>query len=143
MASVMIERQYIRADALVVGSGAAGLNAAVSLKKQGLKRVVLISSGLNRGTSRNTGSDKQTYYKLGLSSQADSIASMAETLFSGGAMDGPTALAEAALSARGICIWPISGCLFPKTGTDVFPAIRPIMTRRGAPLPAAPIPLGI
>ena len=75
MVSVMIERQYIRADALVAGSGAAGLNAAVSLKKQGLKRVVLISSGLNRGTSRNTGSDKQTYYKLGLSSQADSIKS--------------------------------------------------------------------
>ena len=66
MASVKMERNNIQADALVVGSGAAGFNAAVSLKKQGLKRVVLISSGLERGTSRNTGSDKQTYYKLGL-----------------------------------------------------------------------------
>ena len=51
MASVKMERNNIQADALVVGSGAAGFNAAVSLKKQGLKRVVLISSGLERGTS--------------------------------------------------------------------------------------------
>ena len=124
MASVMIERQYIRADALVVGSGAAGLNAAVSLKKQGLKRVVLISSGLNRGTSRNTGSDKQTYYKLGLSSQADSIASMAETLFSGGAMDGPTALAEAALSARGFLHLADIGVPFPQDRYGCFPGYQ-------------------
>ena len=124
MVSVMIERQYIRADALVVGSGAAGLNAAVSLKKQGLKRVVLISSGLNRGTSRNTGSDKQTYYKLGLSSQADSIASMAETLFSGGAMDGPTALAEAALSARGFLHLADIGVPFPQDRYGCFPGYQ-------------------
>ena len=124
MASVKMERNNIQADALVVGSGAAGFNAAVSLKKQGLKRVVLISSGLERGTSRNTGSDKQTYYKLGLSSQADSIASMAETLFSGGAMDGPTALAEAALSARGFLHLADIGVPFPQDRYGCFPGYQ-------------------
>ncbi len=119
-----VERQYIHTDALVVGSGAAGFNAAVSLKKQGLQRVILISSGLNRGTSRNTGSDKQTYYKLGLSAQADSIAAMAETLFSGGAMDGPTALAEAALSARGFLHLADIGVPFPQDRYGCFPGYQ-------------------
>ncbi|MEI3014117.1 MAG: hypothetical protein V8T36_04790 [Ruthenibacterium lactatiformans] len=52
------------------------------------------------GTSRNTGSDKQTYYKLTLSSQGDGVREMAETLFSGQCVDGDIALCEAALSAR-------------------------------------------
>lgn len=124
MAAVKMERNSVQTDALVVGSGAAGFNAAVSLKKQGLNRVVLISSGLNRGTSRNTGSDKQTYYKLGLSTQADSIASMAETLFSGGAMDGPTALAEAALSARGFLHLADIGVAFPQDRYGCFPGYQ-------------------
>ena len=49
---------------IVVGSGAAGLNAALMLREQGVTDVAILSEGLNYGTSRNTGSDKQTYYKL-------------------------------------------------------------------------------
>ena len=58
--------EIITADAVVVGSGAAGYNAAIRLKQEGIKKVLLVTEGVNCGTSRNTGSDKQTYYKLGL-----------------------------------------------------------------------------
>ena len=53
-------------NTLVIGSGAAGLAAALRLKSLGVDDVLLLSEGLNRGTSINTGSDKQTYYKLGI-----------------------------------------------------------------------------
>ncbi len=87
-------------DCVVVGSGAAGYNAACRLKQFG-KNVALITEGINCGTSRNTGSDKQTYYKLGLGGDApDSVRQMAENLFAGGSVDGDNALCEAALSAR-------------------------------------------
>lgn len=87
-------------DAVVVGTGAAGYNAACRLKEGGLS-VALVTEGVNCGTSRNTGSDKQTYYKLGLGGSApDSVRQMAENLFSCGAVDGDNALCEAALSTR-------------------------------------------
>ncbi len=87
-------------DAVVVGSGAAGLSAASRLHSLGVK-VLLLCENLNLGTSRNAGSDKQTYYKISLSGDdADSVKLLAENLFSTGAVDGDTALCEAALSAR-------------------------------------------
>ena len=52
-------------DCIVIGSGAAGFNAAIRLAEGGI-RAALVTEGVNCGTSRNTGSDKQTYYKLGL-----------------------------------------------------------------------------
>ena len=86
-------------DTIIVGSGAAGLNAAVSLAKSGRKSMAVVTEGLMLGTSRNTGSDKQTYYKMTLAGEAgDSVRKMAQTLFDGGAVDGDTALAEAANS---------------------------------------------
>lgn len=88
-------------DAVVVGTGAAGFNAAIRIKEEGKKRVAIVTEAVNCGTSRNTGSDKQTYYKLGLGGNTpDSVRNMAENLFSCGAVDGDTALCEAALSAR-------------------------------------------
>lgn len=91
----------ITLDAAVVGSGAAGLNAACRLKQFGVDKVAVITNGINRGTSRNTGSDKQTYYKLSMcGSGEDSVVKMAQSLFDGGAVDGDNALCEAALSAR-------------------------------------------
>ncbi len=88
-------------DVLVIGTGAAGYNAANRICEIGKKRVCIVSEGVTCGTSRNTGSDKQTYYKLGLGGSApDSVRSMAETLFNGGCVDGDNALAEAALSPR-------------------------------------------
>ncbi len=50
----------------MVGTGAAGLNAASRLKQYGVNDIAIIAEQVNAGTSRNTGSDKQTYYKLSL-----------------------------------------------------------------------------
>ena len=88
--------------ALVVGSGAAGYNAADSLYDLGVKDVAIVTEGKNMGTSRNTGSDKQTFYKLNLSGGVpDSVYDMARSLMRGGSMHGDIALTDAALSARG------------------------------------------
>lgn len=93
--------KIITLDALVVGTGAAGYNAAIRICQEGKKSVAIVTEGVKMGTSRNTGSDKQTYYKLGLGGDsADSVRQMAQDLFSGGAMDGDNALCEAALSSR-------------------------------------------
>ena len=86
--------------ALVVGSGAAGYACACRLKERGVDAAV-VTEGVLCGTSRNTGSDKQTYYKLSLAGdEPDSVRLMAEDLFRGGSVDGDNALCEAALSVR-------------------------------------------
>lgn len=86
---------------VVVGSGAASLNAADTLHRMGQRDIALVTDGMNRGTSRNTGSDKQTYYKQSTSfTDTDSPMKMARTLFNGGAMHGDIALVEAALSLK-------------------------------------------
>ena len=88
-------------EAVVIGSGCAGYNCADWLFDFGVKNIALVTEGRNKGTSRNTGSDKQTYYKLSLAgNEGDSVYNMAQTLFSGGAVDGDIALAEAANSTR-------------------------------------------
>lgn len=88
-------------DAIVVGTGAAGYNCANRIRQMSDKTVAIVTEGVNKGTSRNTGSDKQTYYKLGLGGDsADSVRNMASDLFAGGSVDGDNALCEAALSAR-------------------------------------------
>lgn len=88
-------------EAVVIGSGSAGYNCADRLWELGIRNVAVITEGRLSGTSRNTGSDKQTYYKLSLAGDTpDSVREMAQTLFDGGAMDGDIALAEAANSAR-------------------------------------------
>jgi len=88
-------------NTVVVGSGAAGFNAADRLYNFGQKDIAIVTEGIKMGTSRNTGSDKQTYYKLTLGGKdQDSVFEMAETLFSGGSMDGDIAMVEAALSPR-------------------------------------------
>jgi len=86
---------------LVVGSGAAGLRTAECLYELGHTDIAIVTEGINCGTSRNTGSDKQTYYKLSLSgSDADSVREMASSLYQGQAVDGDIALCEAAASAN-------------------------------------------
>ncbi len=92
---------FLTYDAIVVGTGAAGYNAACRIAQEGHKSVAIVTEGVNCGTSRNTGSDKQTYYKLGLGGDSpDSVRRMAENLFSGGSVDGDNALCQAALSVR-------------------------------------------
>jgi len=93
--------QVFSLNTVIVGSGAAGLNAADTLFSMGQTDIAIVTEGLLMGTSRNTGSDKQTYYKLTLSGDSpDSVMAMAETYFNGGCMHGDIALIEAALSSR-------------------------------------------
>ena len=97
-----IEIPHFTISAAVIGSGAAGYNAADSLYDLGIKDVIIVTEGRMMGTSRNTGSDKQTYYKLNLTGGVrDSVYDMAKALMRGGSMHGDIALTDAALSARG------------------------------------------
>ena len=99
---------------IVVGSGAAGLRAAEHLYELGHRDIAIVTEGMNCGTSRNTGSDKQTYYKLSLSgSDADSVREMASALYAGQAVDGDIALCEAAASAGGFFHLAQLGVPFP------------------------------
>ncbi len=100
---------------LVIGSGAAGLNAAVQLVRNGVEDVLILTEGLTKGTSINTGSDKQTYYKLAMcGGEADSPRAMADSYMTGGAMHGDLALIESALSARAFLNLVNLGVPFPR-----------------------------
>ena len=92
--------EVISLNTVVVGTGAAGFNAADRLYNYGQTDIAIVTEHINAGTSRNTGSDKQTYYKLTLSGdEPDSVEELAKTLFAGQCVDGDIALAEAGLSA--------------------------------------------
>lgn len=102
-------------QAIVVGTGAAGFSSAINLKKNGVEDVAIITEGINMGTSRNTGSDKQTYYKLSLSGKSnDSVRLMCENLFGGGSVDGDNALVEASLSVQAFMNLCDLGVPFPQ-----------------------------
>ncbi len=99
---------------VVVGSGAAGLNGAHRLRQYGVKNVALVTEDMKAGTSRNTGSDKQTYYKLSLAGeQGDSVRRLAQVLYDGGCVDGDHALCEASLSCQGFFKLVDLGVPFP------------------------------
>lgn len=86
---------------IVLGSGAAGLAAAVRLRAEGVEDVAILTEGVRLGTSVNAGSDKQTYYKLGIcGGEADSPRDLALTYLRGGSADPLVALTEAACSTR-------------------------------------------
>ncbi len=104
----------ISLNTLIVGSGAAALNAAVSLHALGQTDLAVATEGLGRGTSFNTGSDKQTYYKISLAGGGgDSPLELARDLFDGGCMHGDIAMAEAAGSARAFLRLVELGVPFP------------------------------
>ena len=101
-------------NTIVLGTGAAGYATACRIAREGKKSVAIVTEGVCSGTSRNTGSDKQTYYKLGLGGDAlDSVRNMADTLFGGGCVDGDNALCEAALSSRCFLHLAEGGVPFP------------------------------
>ncbi|EFV5031492.1 FAD-binding protein [Salmonella enterica] len=83
-----------RADAVVFGTGAAGLRAAVELKRRGLN-VLIATAGLYMGTSACSGSDKQTLFTAATSGKGDNFLKLAEALGSGGCMDADSAYVEA------------------------------------------------
>lgn len=106
-----------RCGALVIGSGCAGYNAADSLYDLGFRDVMIVTEGRCMGTSRNTGSDKQTYYKLAWQSgELDSTDKMTQTLFEGRSVHGDTAFAEAANSVR--CFLKLVGLGVPFPTND-------------------------
>lgn len=110
-----VEVECTHVHALVLGSGAAGLNAAVQLHACGVQDILVVTEGLTKGTSINTGSDKQTYYKIGMyGADPDSMSSLAESFFQGGSMHGDVALVEAALSGRAFLNLVNLGVPFPR-----------------------------
>lgn len=110
-----------RVHTLVIGSGAAGLNAAVQLRNQGIEDVLIVTEGLKMGTSINTGSDKQTYYKSAMcGNDLDAPLAMAKNFFTPGSMHGDLALIEAAVSARGFLNLVNLGVKFPQDACGQF-----------------------
>jgi len=110
----------ITVDTVVVGTGAASLNAAILLKKRDAD-VLVVSEKIGFGTSANTGSDKQTYYKLAITSNdTDNILDMAHSLYDGGAMHGDIALIESALSSQAFYNLVSLGVNFPKNKFGEF-----------------------
>jgi len=106
--------RIVSMNTLIIGSGAASLNAAVSLRSMGQENIMIVTSGFGSGTSNNAGSDKQTYYKLSLSgSEPDSARLMAQDLFDGRCMHGDIALCEAQGSVKAFMRLVEFGVPFP------------------------------
>lgn len=111
----------------VVGSGAAAFNAALSLARSshGAEGVLLVTEGMNMGASRNTGSDKQTYYKLSTGANVpDSAMEMARDYFACGSMHGDLALVEALGSLRGFFRLVSLGVPFPADAYGEYTGYR-------------------
>ena len=99
------------------------MNCAVHLHEfmaqKGIKdaqdRIVVVTGGLFLGASRMSGSDKQTYYKMGTScDMADSAEEFARTLTVAGCCHGDLALAEAVGSLREFYHLVRAGVPFPR-----------------------------
>lgn len=94
------ECRVIAVNTLIIGAGAAGLKCAGALAANGVSDVALVVDRLGAGTSNNSGSDKQTYYKIGVfGDEPDSPMDFARSLFQGGMMHGDLAYVEALGSA--------------------------------------------
>jgi succinate dehydrogenase flavoprotein subunit len=102
-----------RAEALVLGSGAAGLRAAVELKRRDVD-VVVASQSVFGGTSACSGSDKQTLHTANTAGRGDDFEAMADALGAGGAMDEDTAYVEAVGSARALASLQFMGLPLPQ-----------------------------
>jgi len=92
--------ELITVQTLIIGSGAAGLNCAEHLYELHMPDAAVATDRLGAGTSNNSGSDKQTYYKIGVFGDVpDSPIEFARSLFDGGMMHGDLAYIEALGSA--------------------------------------------
>src|SRR6478736_1278052 len=102
-----------RQGCVVVGSGAAGLRAAVELKRRG-GDVVVISQSAWGGTSACSGSDKQTLHTASTAGRGDDYKAMARAIRAGGAMDEDTAYVEAVGSSRAMASLQYLGLPLPQ-----------------------------
>lgn len=99
--------------AVILGSGAAGLRAAVELRRRG-GDVVVISQSAWGGTSACSGSDKQTLHTANTSDRGDNFRDMARAIRAGGAMDEDTAYVEAVGSVRAMASLQFLGLPLPQ-----------------------------
>ena len=102
-----------RCEALVLGSGAAGLRAAVELKRRHVD-VVVATQAIYGGTSACSGSDKQTLHTACDSAGGDDFDALAEALGAGGAMDEDTAYVEAVGSLKALDSLAFIGLPIPR-----------------------------
>ena len=116
-------------NTIIVGAGAAGMACAVNLcemfEQQGVAdaagRVAVVTTGIGLGASRMSGSDKQTYYKMGTSPRVpDTAADFAKTLFGPGCTHGDLALCEGNASLRGFYRLVAAGVPFPHDPEGAF-----------------------
>ncbi|MCX7015065.1 MAG: FAD-binding protein [Candidatus Sumerlaeota bacterium] len=116
-------------NTLIVGSGAAGLGCAAHVFREfeeaGIPspatEVAIVTRGLGLGTSNNSGSDKQTYYRLGPhGAEADSPWDFARTLAANGCMHGDLALIEGENSLRAFHHLVEAGVPFPHNAMGGF-----------------------
>jgi succinate dehydrogenase/fumarate reductase flavoprotein subunit len=116
-------------NTVIVGAGAAGMNCAVHLyefmSRKGIEnpqnRIVVVTGGIGLGASRMSGSDKQTYYKMGTSPDVpDSAEEFAKSLTAAGCCHGDSALAEAIGSLREFYHLVQAGVPFPTDGMGTY-----------------------
>jgi succinate dehydrogenase/fumarate reductase flavoprotein subunit len=116
-------------NTVIVGAGAAAMNCAVKLVEFWRVRGVadpashlrVVTGGLGLGASRMSGSDKQTYYKMGTSPRvSDTAEDFARTLTAFGCCNGDNALAEGIGSLRGFYHLVEVGVPFPHDPQGAF-----------------------
>ncbi len=115
------EADLMTLETLIIGSGAAALNCAEHLHELGAGDYAIVTDRLGAGTSNNSGSDKQTYYKLGIFGDVpDSPIEFAHSLFDGGMMHGDLAYIEALGSAPEFFHLVRNGVKFPYNRYGAF-----------------------
>ncbi|MDW3225229.1 MAG: FAD-binding protein [Paracoccaceae bacterium] len=102
-----------RSGSIVIGSGAAGLRAAVEMKRRDVD-IAIISQSAWGGTSACSGSDKQTLHTANTKDQGDNFQDMAASIRAGGAMDEDTAYIEAVGSIRSMASLQYLGLPLPQ-----------------------------
>lgn len=140
--SIIIKEHKIpltRVTALIIGSGAAGLNAAIQLYEKGVTDMAIVTDKWGGGTSNNAGSDKQTYYRLDpFNPEGDSVVEMAKSLQSGGCMQGDIALIEAAYSMQAFYHLVACGVPFPHDAYGRYPGYQTDHDLKGRGTSAGP-----
>ena len=114
-----------RYHTLIIGTGCAGYNAADKLYDLGVRDIAVITEGRTMGTSRNTGSDKQTYYKISMDGfSQDSPYKMARDICALGCCDGVKAYKQAVNSAKCFMRLCDYGVNFPKDEFGGYPGYK-------------------